>query len=173
MNTSTICQVSPQPKSSPQQPQPAAAAPSTTSILISPFHAKYSHLNLPNYVGPQFHAEVSQRSGSLVITGDVSGIISDDISITPDVKSRSLTIQGVRLPMRRHTATFGGMFGMPTTRNVQPFGYFKKVIQLSGIDPHQILDLNKLEAVVNLIKFNITRYPSKRVVLLSNFVLQG
>lgn len=132
--------------SSPSPSRSSSQSPKT----LSPFERKYAHLDLPTYSGPSFQARENPYTGVLVIESDIDGIHPSDLSVTHDLKDRTLTIRGVRLPDRRHSVQHPfHFFGRVQPQRIQPFGHFKKVIHLNQVDPHGILSLANLEAVVD------------------------
>jgi hypothetical protein len=138
------------PASTPATSAAPAPAPAPAAASLTPLQKKYAHLRLPTYAGPSFHARVHPYSGSLVIEADLDGISSEDLTVIPDAKNRTITIQGVRLPERRRSVPhpYGGFYGAPV-RPPQPFGFFTKVIDLDEVDPHRVLDLSGLKATVD------------------------
>lgn len=134
-----------------RSPNPSSPSSSQSpKNTLSPLERKYAHLDLPTYSGPSFQARENPYTGVLVIEGDIDGIHPSDLSVTHDLKDRTLTIRGVRLPERRHSVQHPfDFFGRIQPQRIQPFGHFKKVIHLNQVDPHGILSLANLEAVVD------------------------
>jgi hypothetical protein len=98
-------------------------------------------------------------------------MLPEDVQVTNDAATRTLTIRGVKLPQPRRSLpqrhAFGGFFGLAPARQlpVEPYGYWTKTINFNEIDTTGTLNLAGLTATLgagNCLEISIPRVPATR-----------